>query len=130
MVKIIGPLASHHASGRISAPRIYSSSLRNRHDRVAPPAPPPPPPHDLQVTGTLNPDATGFYDEAGTYDGKPYHARTDNAFFIFWDAYYRQWIITIVLGYHPSYWYSISPNIESDYNPWGTYLGIATVSAP
>lgn len=42
MVKITGPLASHHASGRISAPRIYSSSLRNRHDREAPPAPPPP----------------------------------------------------------------------------------------
>lgn len=54
MVKITGPLASHHASGRISAPRIYSSSLRNRHDREAPPAPPPPTGGSLLFTDTTN----------------------------------------------------------------------------
>ena len=52
MVKVIGPLASHHASGHISAPRIYSSSLRNRHERKAPPAPPAPTGFSLHFTST------------------------------------------------------------------------------
>lgn len=55
MVKVIGPLASHHASGRISAPKIFSSSLRNRHDRQAPPAPPPPSGGSLLFTSTTDP---------------------------------------------------------------------------
>lgn len=52
MVKIIGPLGSHDASGHIRAPRIFSSSLRNRHDREAPPAPPSPTSGSLHFIST------------------------------------------------------------------------------
>jgi len=62
MVKITGPLASHHASGHISAPKIYSSSLRNRRNRQAPPAPPPP------TGGSLLFISTTQKCEAPTYD--------------------------------------------------------------
>jgi len=52
MIKIIGPLASHHASGHITAPKIYSTSLRNRHWRDSAPEGGEPPLYSLLFTDT------------------------------------------------------------------------------
>lgn len=54
MIKIIGPLGSHDASGHLRAPPIFSSSLRNRHARPEPAPPPPPSGGSLLFTNTNN----------------------------------------------------------------------------
>ena len=122
MVKVIGPLRSHWASGSISAPRVYSSSLRNRKDRKAPPVPPPPE-HDYILTGDITPDATGYYDEAGTYNSKPYYARTDNAWFIWWHPPFSAWLITISPGNYSNSWYRIAEDVLGQYTAYGVHLG-------
>ncbi len=114
MVKVFGPMMSHYASGTLTGTAICSSSLRNRRARKAPPAPSPPVTHDLIVTGTITPDATGFYDEAGIYNGQPYYERTDTAFAIwYWST-----------PFPPSQYWFISAAPGDRTGPyWGLYVG-------
>ncbi len=138
MVKIRGPLGSHDASGSLRAPPIYSKSLINRQARIAPPAPPPPPAFDLLVSGTLTPDATGNYNEAGIYNGQPYYARTDSAFTIWWyeNPMYGIYIWTIseILG--DTFLLRWNMNSTPGNPPTGIYspsrgaTGTATVALP
>jgi len=86
------------------------------------------------VTGTLNPDATGNYLYAGTYNGKPYYRREDGAYFIWWCSSTSPdyWIISTaagVIGGPIAYWYRESPEI-GNYAAAGTATGTATVAAP
>jgi len=136
MVKIFGPLASHHASGHMTAPKIYSSSLRNRRNRQAPPAPPPPPPCDLEVTGTLWPDATGCYNQTDTYEGQPFYTRDDGNQFIWYQFRFwvpsHHWYITetMPLNLGDYYWAKDSDTFETEpgtYTPYGG-TGTATVA--
>jgi len=89
MVKVVGPMMSHYASGTLTGPAIYSSSLRNRKARQAKPAPPPPltPPYVI-VTGTLTPDATGFFLPTGIINGFQVYSRQDDAWHIWGNTFY------------------------------------------
>jgi len=138
MVKIIGPLASHHASGTITAPKISSISLRNRHARIAPEAPPtpPPPPPDYIVTGEVNPDITGNYYESAPRLGCPTYTRDDGLFAI-WAArwiMFNEWNISNAPGdLSGAYWKTPRENcedIEAFYTPQNSATGIAFVHAP
>ena len=116
---------------------LTSSSLRNRRARPIPSTGPPPPAHDLIVTGTLTPDATGVYEEAGIFNGQPYYQRTDSAYFIwvltFGDPLNYQWLITDTLGVGGMfYWQKWTPTYEPPtgiYAPGGFAYGTATVAA-
>ncbi len=138
MVKLTAPMMSHWASGQLRGPTVCSSSLRNRRAREGPPAPPPPIVHDLIVTGTLGPDATGDYDEAGIFNGQPYYERTDAAYFIWWwpipSPPSSFWFLTNVLG-NPSgtAWAKHGPMIQPVtglYIPYANTTGDATVAIP
>jgi len=117
---------------------LISSSLRNRRRRPVPTEAPPPPAFDLVVTGTLTPDATGNYNEAGTYLGQPYYKRTDDAFYIWFrtvgpDPFYA-WTISPGVGTErPIYWRKtgMSPNDPpGNYQPQFSAVGVATVAIP
>ncbi len=83
---------------------------------------------DYDVTGTLNPDATGFYDVAGMHNGEPYLRRQDGAYFNWWDGIVIRNITPTLGGAVPPTWSKIGTAIVGDYNPTLPYTGIATVS--
>jgi len=66
---------------------------------------------------------------AGTYDGKPYYRRVDGAWFIWWHI--NEYLITdILFEESESFWaHPSGPEILGQYNPIGSAVGIATVSA-
>lgn len=136
MVKVFGPMMSHYASGTLTGTAICSSSLRNRRAREAPEAPPPPPAYDYEVTGTLAPDAAGYYVEEGIFQGRPYWARTIDPFFIWYSPrpppLFAVAVISEVLGVNlPAYWARNFPTPPPGvYLPYGTATGTATVIAP
>lgn len=92
----------HRGRPRFTRSPAISSSYRNRLLRPLPPPPPPPIVNDGEVIGSVNPDCTGLYDVAGSYNGKPYLRRLDGAFFIWWKFYAPtnrdEWRISTVLG--------------------------------
>lgn len=131
----------HLASPRFERSPMLSSSYRNRLARQMPEeeeAPPPPPEPDLIVTGTLNPDSTGDYFQAGTHNGQPYYARDDDAWFI-WYLYLamfdkHRWHISDELGdTSRPYW---RRDLDALGPPPGSYgaqngaTGLATVAEP
>lgn len=131
----------HKASPRFERSPILSSSYRNRLRRPveaeAPPPPPPPTP-DLIVTGAITPDATGNYFEGGILYGKPWYARDDDAFFIWYRVVagvIHYWQITTILNslLPPSWYKSSYPTYQP---PTGPYIpnapatGTATVALP
>lgn len=130
MVKIFGPLGSHDASGNLRAPPVYSSSLRNRQDREAPPAPPPPPAYDFEVTGAITPDATGYYSAAGVHNGRPYYARADNAYFL---SYHQVYTLVYAWDIGPTLAPSAGPCWEKSTSfytpPPGVYFPFAAPAA-
>ncbi len=118
---------------------MISSSYRNRLAREAAAAPVPPAPEpDFIVTGTITPDATGNYFDAGVMNGQPYYSRDDLAYHIwyhfqmppglhFWE------IDTVLGGTGPARWYKATGPFESaagPYLPAGTATGTATVATP
>lgn len=127
--------------GRIARARPISGSYRNRlrREAVAPaPEPPPPPPPDYIVTGTLTPDVTGDYNEAGVYNDAAYYSNATENWFI-WD--YRPaggleglWVITQTVASLTGPFWSIQVRNPGD--PTGTYTahapanGTAYVAAP
>lgn len=84
--------------------------------------------HNLTVSGTLAPDATGNYTRNGTYDGKPCYERADGAWWIWWTSVYELWFITAVKGQIVAVpqWYS--DTLAGDYTPTGGATGTATVA--
>lgn len=92
--------------------------------------PPEPIPRDYDVTGDLTPDATGYYDEAGIYAGKPYYIRHDGAYKIWWNIV-GFWVISLDLDVMlPGCWARMDPAIEGDYTVAPPWTGVATVSTP
>ncbi len=81
---------------------------------------------DLEVTGTLSPDATGTYSPNGTYEGSNAYERADGAYWIFWDT--DSWWISDAKGSAVNAWYNNSSSITSLYSAGGTYDGTATAS--
>lgn len=81
------------------------------------------------VTGTLSPDATGIYCEAGTHNGEPYYKRTDGAFVIWWDTNF--WVITNELGdYTLAYWENLdTPKIVGPCEATAPSTGEAVIAA-
>ena len=57
------------------------------------------------------------------------YRREDGAWFIWWDNAFDIWYISIVLGVSGANgWSRNDPSIEGDYNPYGTAVGVATVT--
>lgn len=78
----------------------------------------------LAVTGTLNPDVTGFYTENGVYAGNP--AYTDGTYWL-WRYGSTAWIISTAKGTTANAW-TASGLISDSYAPTGTSTGTATVA--
>jgi len=55
-------------------------------------------PADVVVTGPLEPDATGYYNAAGTNDVQVYYSRTDGSYHIWYDLAGDEWIISDEVG--------------------------------
>jgi len=82
----------------------------------------------LEVTGELDPDATGTYEDAGEYGGKRYYQRTPNGVSLWWSNV-GYWCISGTLGMTGiAFWVRIDPNIEGDYSAEGEADGVATVT--
>lgn len=81
-----------------------------------------------EVTGELNPDVTGIYEDAGEYEGKRSYELVGNGWFL-WYSEDDWWYITPERGtVTGKYWVRLDPAIEGDYNPIGTATGIAAVT--
>ena len=87
-----------------------------------------------EVTGTLSPDATGLYTQAGEMNGQPYFAREAGGWFIsyihFFSTVYA-WAISSIPGVHTDQrWGKFPPPPYPD-GPYpagmlGTYLPVET----
>lgn len=83
---------------------------------------------DYDVTGDLTPDAAGYFDIAGIYNGENYLRRHDGAYFVWWDGSIA-WYISPVLGQNlPNSWQKLLGPITGVYNPFGGAVGIATIT--
>ena len=84
------------------------------------------------VSGEIDPNATGNYFYDGSYNGKPSYSNFLEGimlFYIGWDNVSR-WYISPIKGASAGYnWYRISPDILGLYTHGGTALGDATVAA-
>jgi len=91
---------------------------------------------DYYVTGTLNPDATGAYNENGTYNGYAAYEREDGAYWIWHYVPFPEsldkWAISPSQGgaFDPDRWNANTlDDITTTYtNQNGIYTGTATVS--
>jgi len=83
---------------------------------------------DYRVTGTLDPDATGNYVDAGEFNGKRSYELTPDGWFIWWDTE-GWWTISVTRGLVGfSFWTREDPEIQGLYSPGGTATGDATVT--
>lgn len=81
-----------------------------------------------EVTGTLEPDVTGTYEDAGEYNDERYYELAGNGWYIWTDGF-DNWFISTALGVKAgAWWVPADPDLEGDYNPAGTAIGIATVT--
>jgi len=112
-------------------PPMESRWTRNRRrlEGTQTAAPPPPQP-DYVVTGDGNPSPNGDYYEAGTYNGKPWYQRDDQAFLIWWNDIGLDWNIDTILGDRQNYWYGPYDEILGTYTPQGTYTGNPELQLP
>lgn len=62
-------------------------------------------PANHNVEGTLAPDATCNYAQAGVHNGRPFFRRGDNAYSIWWDGFW--WTLTDAPGLYNTEWRSI-----------------------
>jgi hypothetical protein len=128
----------HLGSPHFERKPVLSSSYRNRLARPLEEEEPPPPPPDYIVTGTLTPDSTGDYFEAGIHNGKPYYEREDSTWFL-WYRYISMvevhlWYISLTLG-DPAgtLWMKQTDTFEpppGSYSPENEATGTATVAEP
>lgn len=83
---------------------------------------------DFQVTGTLGPDATGYFFAAGTYGGQPAFQRQDGAYWIYYIGEpLFAWYISTTKGHFENTWKRDWP-VAGEYAPQGTNTGTATVT--
>lgn len=86
------------------------------------------PEKNYEVTGELAPDSTGAYADAGEHNGKRYYQLAGNGWFIAWDGD-TTWLLSEVLGVVGARgWRRIDPDIEGNYDFYGTATGVATVT--
>jgi hypothetical protein len=91
--------------------------------------------NQVQVTGTLSPDATGVYTckglgaPAGVYLGiSPYYQRGSDNYFL-WRSSNNQWYLSTLLGSGtPNRWNNSTGNVTGIYDPYGTATGTTTVA--
>ena len=97
------------------------------------PPPSPAPIADLHIVfipypAELIPDCSGNYFSAGTYNGRTYYRRTDDAFFIWWYSTMSWYILSTVLGNpNPPNWNSVGDHLLSEYDPSSPYEGYPVV---
>jgi hypothetical protein len=85
---------------------------------------------DFNVTGTLSPDATCNYFEAGTYNGYPYYQHEEGNWFLWAFVSVPRWIISETVGDGLIVWRK--DGLETPVGAYDPYIGcsgIATVSA-
>jgi hypothetical protein len=90
--------------------------------------PPPIPVPTYQVSGELNPNATGYYTEKGTFDGDPYYQPPALNYYLWHHIISGHWVISTTLGvltYY--YWDSDLHQLLGLYHPRGHSTGLATV---
>lgn len=89
---------------------------------------PPTPTYDLVVTGTITPDATGGYNQNGTYGGQPAYERSDGAYWITTGAF-GFWYIGVTQGGGGSsgYWFNTTGKLGT-YTAQPTFAGTPTVA--
>jgi hypothetical protein len=82
----------------------------------------------LDVTGTLTPDATGTYYQAGVFNEQPFYVRPDALYLVFWNNSLNKWIIAPP-GEDSGlpYWQSASTVIEASYTAQSGAVGTAAV---
>jgi len=90
---------------------------------------PPAQPIAYNVTGTLEPDATGNYRKGGTHNGKPYYIRLDGAWFIWWYIGTLVWVISAKLDNPDGPSWTRGETLEGKYNPAFPATGTATVAS-
>lgn len=78
---------------------------------------------DTIVTGNPDPDCTGKYTLAGTYNEKDYYERDDSAYFIWWLPVTLNWFISIDPGEAFPAWENETHEIEGLYTPTLGYSG-------
>jgi hypothetical protein len=92
---------------------------------------------DITVTGTLSPDVTGAYEEAGSYNGYPMFVLEGSpSTFIFVNTFVNpagRYVIgrTLTDGDPVNYWQKSNSNkndVSGTYSPNGAYTGTATVT--
>lgn len=81
-----------------------------------------------EVTGELDPDVTGTYEDVGEFNGKRSYELTGNGWFIWWDDLADWWITTERGTLGPPHWNRHDPTIEGVYPPTPPADGFATVT--
>lgn len=80
------------------------------------------------VTGETEPDCTGKYELAGTFNDKDYYTR-NNDYFIIREPPDQFWAISQIIDLPDrGFWKNVSPNISGLYLPDHPFTGIATVT--
>jgi len=82
----------------------------------------------LDVSGVINPDATGKYNIAGTHNDKSYYKYGEASWYIWWDGDQR-WTISEKLGLTgEAFWTLRDWYMFGGYSPQGSATGVAGVS--
>jgi hypothetical protein len=88
-----------------------------------------PNPNHYTVEGSLVPDATGEYYDAGIYNGKTFYRNAAGTWFIWWDNIFTGWGISTELGSHSEpHWFRDFVDIEGVYYPQTGATGTATIA--
>lgn len=83
---------------------------------------------DYQVTGTIDPDVTGYYFEAGEHNGQPYYDHDPAPGCIWWQSAPPMWILSDAVGSKVAYYWFKSGVIEGEYAVGLNCTGTATVA--
>lgn len=80
------------------------------------------------VTGSLTPDSTCNYHEAGVHNGRPFFERGDSAYFLWWDTFW--WTLSNGLDVYDNEWRSIPFIVRPchDYQPMADTDGWASIA--
>jgi hypothetical protein len=86
---------------------------------------------DYNVSGTINPDATGNYTENGIFNGFPAYELNGGGFWLYYQAGVNNYRLAICKGMIAHYWFNpISGTVvPGNYTPNGTHTGTAIVTA-
>jgi len=89
---------------------------------------------DLQITGTLSPDASGDYDVSGTYGITVKYRRLDGVWYLWYSSSNYDtgvWVLSQSPGNYGTGYWTASPglgNLWGEYQPHGTATGTATAA--